>query len=215
MRAAPILFCLLGAFALSASDGLPPRHTADSYPNKGEANGLVVGVEVMDPDRVRSEFSTSLVPDYLVVEVALYPPKGSTLDIVGLDFGLRVDGRLIRPAVPRTIAGMNQKRSNARGRDIVLWPSVGVSTGTYGTGTNVGVGVGTGGGAPGPASTDRDRRIMETELEDRSLQEGAASGPVAGYLFFPAGRVQSGSMEFVYQHNGAELKIPIAAPKKK
>ena len=69
-----------------------------------------VAAEVMDPEQIRNEFSTTLVPTYQVLEVAVYPSKGSTV-ISLLDFGLRVDGRLIRPAAPRTIAARNSAKS--------------------------------------------------------------------------------------------------------
>jgi len=193
-------------------DGLPARSSADAYPAKGEINGLVVAAEAMDPEQVRNEFSTPLVPDYQVLEVALYPAKGSAVDIAGLDFAIRVDGRLIRPAAPRTIAARNQKKANNRGRDIALWPSVGVSTGTYGTG--VGVGVATGPGGRPPMSTGQDRRVMETELDDRGLPEGEADKPVAGYLYFPVGQTKATSIELVYQHDKGDVTIPLTLKKK-
>ena len=159
---------------LASGDGLPPRSQVSDYAAKAEATKFVLAAEVIPPEQVRNEFSTALVPKYQVLEVALYPSKGSTVDVELLDFGLRVDGRLIRPASSRTIAAMIQKKASQGSRDIVLYPGVGVTTGTWGTGTNVGVGVGVGGNRPGPGSTDRDRRVMETELDDRGLEDGVA-----------------------------------------
>jgi hypothetical protein len=216
-----VKFLTTGAlFALStcvgySGQGLPPRADADQYAGKADAAGVVIAVSPIPTDQVRNEFSTTLAPRYEVFEVAVYPPKGSTADLTVLDFGLRVDGRLIRPATPRTIAAMNQKKGRARSRDVVLYPNVGVATGSYGTGTNVGVGVGVGGGAPGPASTDADRRVMETELEERALQEVATDKPVAGYLYFPVGETKSRSVELVYQHDSGEVKIPLELAKQK
>jgi hypothetical protein len=137
------------------------------------------------------------------------------VDVELLDFGLRVDGRLIRPASSRTIAALIQKKAKEGRRDIALYPGVGVSTGTWGTGANVGVGVGVGGRSPGPASTDRDRRIMETELEDRGLEDGIADKPVAGYLYFPVGEAKSQTMELVYQHEDGDVKVLLEVPRKK
>ena len=205
-------FC---ALAVHAQHGLPARPTPDQYPAKASSPAVTVGAEVMDPGQVKNEFSTTLTPTYQVLEVAVYPAKGSTVDITLLDFGLRVDGRLIRPAAPGTIAAMNQKKARSGSRDIVLWPAVGVSTGTWGTGANVGVGVGVGPNRPGPGSTDRDRRIMETEMDDRALQDGPASSAVAGYLYFPVGETKATTIELVYQHGKGELKLPLSLPKKK
>lgn len=196
-------------------DGLPARSQISDYSAKAEAPKFVLAADVIPPEQVKSEFSTALVPRYQVLEVALYPSKGSSIDVELLDFGLRVDGRLIRPASSRTIATMLQKKAQQGGRDIALYPGVGVSTGTWGTGTNVGVGVGVGGNRPGPGSTDQDRRVMETELDDRGFQDGPTDKPVAGYLYFPVGETKSSTMELVYQHQDGDAKVVLAVPKKK
>jgi hypothetical protein len=208
---------VIAACALLANTqrGLPARSTPDNYVAKASVSNFTVAAEVMDPEQIRNEFSTTLVPTYQVLEVAVYPSRGSTVDISALDFAVRVDGRLIRPAAPRTIAARNQRKARSGGRDITLWPAVGVSTGTYGTGANVGVGVGVGDNRPRPASSDRDRGVMETELDDRALQDGVADKAVAGYLYFPVGETKATSMELVYQHDQGELKLPLLLPKKK
>ena len=213
MRRAAVLLIASGLSALA--QGLPARPQPADYPSRAESKGLVVAAEVMDPEQVQNEFSTPLVSRYQVMEVALYPQKGESVDVVLLDFGLRVDGRLIRPATPDRIAARNQRRANERRKDITLWPAVGVSTGSWGTGTNVGVGVGVGDAPPGPGSTDRDRRVMETELEDRGLQDGLANKPVAGYLYFPIGEVKSQSAELIYQLDDREVRVPVTLHKKK
>ena len=216
MKPATAMFALTFCGAmLHGRDGLPARADADRYPGKATAASTVVAAEVMDPEVVRSEFATSLTPRYYVLEVALYPAKGQPVNVDLLDFGLKVDGRLVRPATSKTIAAMNQKKANARRNDITLWPSVGMTTGSWGTGTNVGVGVGMGGGAPGPGSTDRDRHVMQTELDDRALPEGGFEKPVAGYVYFPAGREQAKQVELVYQFDGGEVTIPLTVPKTK
>jgi hypothetical protein len=203
------------ACSLALADGLPARSQVSDYPAKAEASKFILAAEVIPPEQVRNEFSTTLVPRYQVLEVALYPTKGSSVDVELLDFGLRVDGRLIRPASSRTIAAMIQKKAKEGRRDIALYPGIGVSTGTWGTGTNVGVGVGVGPNRPGPASTDRDRRVMETELDDRGFQDGIADKPVAGYLYFPVGETKSDTMELVYQHQDGDAKVVLEVPKKK
>jgi hypothetical protein len=203
------------ACGLASANGLPARSQAADYPAKAEAPKIVLAVDVIPPEQVRNEFSTTLVPKYQVFEIALYPSKGSTIDVDLLDFGVRIDGRFIRPASSRAIAALIQKKAREGRRDIALYPGVGVSTGTWGTGTNVGVGVGVGGRTPGPASTDRDRRVMESELKDRGLEDGVADKPVAGYLYFPVGETKSETMELVYQHEDGDVKVVLEVPKKK
>ena len=214
MKCAGALLLIVWTVA-AYGDGLPTRSTVDQYAAKAAAKGLTIAADVIPPEQVRNEFSTTLVPNYQVLEIAIYPQSGYTVDISIIDFALRVDGRLIRPAEPRTIAVRNQKQANRGGRDITLWPSVGVSTGTWGTGTNVGVGVGVGGRHPGPGSTDRDRRVMETELDDRSLQDRIADKPVAGYLYFPVGETSAKSAQLVYQHDTGDITLSLDLPAKK
>ncbi len=210
-------FCafVVAACVTCAAQGLPPRSDADQYSAKSEVAGSIIAATVIPADQVRNEFATSLVPQYQVLEVAIYPTKGGSAEVNLMDFGLRVDGRFIRPAEPRTIAAMNQKKARSGGRDVVLYPNVGVQTGSWGTGTAVGVGVGVGGNHPGPASTDQDRRVMQSELEERALQDTAADKPVAGYLYFPVGETKARSVELVYQHDAGEVKLPLELPKTK
>jgi hypothetical protein len=202
--------------ALAADPGLPARATAADYPAYAEDKGVRVGAELMDPDVVRGSFSTDL-GNYAVVEVAVYPAKdGKPIDLSAIDFAMKFEGRTIRPATPRSIAGVNQRRGQARSRDIVLYPNVGLTTGSWGTGTSVGVGVGMGGpGAPpGPASTDRDRDVMEMELEEKELKDAVVSKPVAGYLYFPVGKTKSKTpaYELHYEAEGVAVRVPLKTP---
>ncbi|MEJ7607348.1 MAG: hypothetical protein WKF37_14055 [Bryobacteraceae bacterium] len=187
MRGLIVAGCSIGALFA----GLPVRSDIADYPARAQDQGVQVAAEALSHDDVKNLFATDL-SKYLVVEVAVWPKAGTELEVSAIDFSLRGEaGRpVIRPGSPRTIAGVNQRRSQSRRNDIVLYPTVGLSTGSWGTGTNVGVGVGTGGGRPGPASTDRDRDTMELELDERGLRDGATRKPVAGYVFsrFPGSR---------------------------
>jgi hypothetical protein len=177
---------------------------------------VTLAAEYMPPEQVRGSFATDL-SRYIVLEVALYPGGGKSLDIAHLDFALKADGRTVRPATARAIAGSNQRRGKSRANDILLYPTVGVTTGSWGTGTSVGVGVGMGGGAPGPASSDRDRDVMEQEIEDRVLPETASSKPVAGYLFFPAGNNRRRASSYVLEYTGpsGDVRLTVPMPKTK
>ena len=200
---------------LSATDrGLPARGSVADYQAHGGDKGVVVAAEFMDPEMVRGTFATDL-SQYAVIEVAVWPKKGGPpLDLSSMDFALRADGRMVRPAEPRSIAGINQRKGQARSRDIALYPSVGMSTGTWGTGTMVGVGVGPAGG-PGPASTDQDRRVMEMELEDKALRDAVIDRPVAGYLYFPLGKTRASAYQLEYSVDDIDVKMTLQAPKKK
>lgn len=208
---------LLVTISLWANRGLPARNSAADYSGHGESGGVTVAAESMDADQIKGTFATDLT-DYAVLEVAIYPRKdGTQLDLQTMDFALRVDGRMVRPADPRSIAGILQRRAQGRSRDIVLYPTVGMTTGSWGTGTMAGVGVGMGGGAPGPASTDADRRVMENELDDRLLQDALITRPVAGYLYFPvpAGKRRGGTWVLEYDSGATQVKLSLPAPRTK
>ena len=203
------MFMVAVAMCVAAANrGLPARPNAADYPAHAESKGVTVAADPVDPDQVRGTFSTDL-KNYIVVEVAVYPKNGQTLDLSTIDFALLLDGRTVRPATPKSIAGINQRKSRSRMDDITVWPSVGVSTGSWGTGTSVGVGVGMGGGAPGPASTDADRRAMETELYDQSLQDALITKPVAGYLYFPAAKRKDLNAVLEYSLDDIQVKVPL------
>jgi hypothetical protein len=206
-------FCV---WAQRASDGLRPRSSPADYAAQAEDKGVKIAAEVVSLDDVRNMFSTDL-SSYVVVEVAVWPGSKS-VDLSGVDFALKLDSSRnpLRPVSARTISGVLQRKGQSRRDDIVLYPSVGVTTGTWGTGTNVGVGVGMGGGAPGPASTDQDRRTMQMELEERGLPDTIVQKPVAGYLFFPAGSKNRKltSVELIYDSDAANIKMTLPADRK-
>jgi hypothetical protein len=56
---------------------------------------------------------------------------------------------------------------------------------------------------------------MQTELEERALQDTSTDKPVAGYLYFPVGDTKAKSVELLYQHDGGEVRIPLELPKQK
>lgn len=115
--------------------------------------------------------------------------------------------------------------------DVTVRQSVGVGyesgPGPYGgrTGgwtTAAGVGVGVGEPDPRypgstPASRDRDRRAIEMELTYKSLPNGAAAAPVAGYLYFPAPskKKSSGVYELDYEGAGKMVRLYVPPPPKR
>ena len=215
MKRLSTMLLALPLLVSAANNGLPVRSSVADYPAYGEDKGVVVAADLMDPEQVKGTFATDL-SQYAVIEVAVWPKKdGTPLDLSAIDFALRADDRMIRPAEPRSIAGINQRKGQARSRDIALYPNVGVTTGTWGTGTMVGVGIGPGGNAPGPASTDQDRRVMEMELEDKGLRDAMITQPAAGYLYFPLGKTRASSYQLEYSLNGVDVKMTLQAPKKK
>jgi hypothetical protein len=176
--------------------GLVPLGQASDYPYYLERGDFSLGAKVLSPQEVESLFASDLNRGYIVVEVAVYPPQGGAVELSQSQFLLRQDGSrdYARAAKPSDAAGALQRKNAKRGsgRDVTLYPQVGVGYSTggpyYGRGggwnTSVGVGVGVG-PSDAPASTEADRDAMETELTDKGLPAGRFDKPVAGYLYFP------------------------------
>ena len=194
MRVANTLF-LIALCALAAPKGTVPRVDASRYAAHA---GETVGASLLSPEQTRNVFASDLARCCVVVEVALYPESGRSLEVSLGDFALRIAGTdtAAKPSSAKVVAGSIQK-GNASDRNITISPQVGIG---YETGrpyydpvtgerrggglrTSAGVGVGVG-QTPPAAATTRDREVMELELSEKGLPEGAASAPVAGYLYF-------------------------------
>src|SRR5450755_1453759 len=90
-----MLLCLPG---LVLGQGTEPKRKPDDYDVHAQARGAVVGAEFMVHSFSRGEQSY-VAQDYLVVEVALFPPKGETLAVQNGNFQLSINGRkqLLQP----------------------------------------------------------------------------------------------------------------------
>ena len=96
MRAIPLLIsCAALAFA---QEGTTPKPKAEDYESHGQARNLAIGAEYM-VHSFSGDGVTYIAKDYLVVEVALYPPKDQSLTVDSRAFSLRVNGGK-RPILP-------------------------------------------------------------------------------------------------------------------
>jgi len=198
-RAASVaaLTCML-ALGLMAEDraGIVPLENAGKYPQQAEREDFVLGAKVLGAKDVERLFASDLNKHYVVVEVAIYPREGRLAEVSADQFVLyeEASSESARAAAPRDAARILQQanaKRNHGGRDIVLYPSVGVGYSTGGpyhrggVSTSVGVGVGVGDPGGSGADTPDDRDAMEAELSEKGLPSGEFAKPVAGYLYFP------------------------------
>jgi hypothetical protein len=197
--------------AVWAQSGLKPPPSASDYRANAAAGQFEIGARLLTIEQVRSTFATPIDRDYLVVEVALYPTR--EIDVRLPDFALRVGGSgdLLRPIAPRIIAG-RVARPARRGRDVELYPAVGVGYGRYGGGgvwtTGAGVGVGIGTSHP-PQASDRDLRTMEAELAEQGIGAGSHIQPVAGYLYFAAPKKRTVTFDLEYHQQADRVTLPL------
>ena len=213
-----ILVLGMASFAADQPE-LKPLSSAKEYPSSKYQANYSLGAKKLSKEMVHKTFATDLRDSYVVVEVAVYPENGKSLDVNRSDFTLRVKGTqdVLRAAGPAEVAAYAQKRP-AKNRDVAVIPTAGVVYENYpdaygnrhsGVATEAGVGVAVGSAYP-TASTDKDRQVMETELRDKGLPEGKIDKPVAGYLYFPVDNKSKGGVPTGI-HNGREHFGPAAA----
>lgn len=231
-----VLFFLSAVLVFaSGADGIKPRPAASDYPVKDQAGNVTIAAAVLDPDQVKSLFSTDL-KDYVVVEVGVYPAAGNNVNVTPDDFAIRIGtDEVVRAANPGAIAAAKVRKNapsrQSRRSDIDIYPTADIGYesggggydpvtgrrrgGMYGGG---GVGVGVGGSRypdyPAPASTGPDREVMQQELADKTLPAGPTDQPVAGYLYFRLPpKSQNSALELQYYAKSGKVRLPLPAVK--
>jgi len=210
------------AAAAAAQTGVPPRLASTEYPARND----LVGAVIVPASQVAKVFSDPIAKDYVVVEIAVYPVTGQSVDLQTLDFALN-DGSGARsyPATPEEAAWHGHKpvTSNAsQGPHLVGEAGVLVgthtdpSTGrqTHGVATYGGVGVDSRPLPPAaqPSPAD-DPHTIEGRLRRMAFPGGQTDRPVAGYLYFPKGskRPKGGAygLEYSQGSDRKELAVPL------
>ena len=184
----------LCASGLFAQGGTEPKPKPEDYEVHGHARGAALGAEFM----VHSFSGTGvtyLAPEYLVVEVALYPPKGTEIDVQPGAFALRLNGR--KPLAPAGIGMVAASLGHPEWRQT---PHLEAGAGTDGGAVVL--------GAPPPPSipgrtsapprvpgpeqnpaaggvTPAPRTTAEELLQETALPQGKFHSAVSGYLYFP------------------------------
>jgi hypothetical protein len=206
-----LLACCTG---LVFGQGTEPKPKAEEYEVSAVSKNITLGAEYM-VHSFGSGGQMYLADDYLVVEVALYPPKGQTLDVKPGSFSLRLNGKkpILQPVTPATVAASLTQPD---------WmPSRQGQGGPFGGGGGPGVilgspvpGQGSGGStgrfptpprapAPGaPGGIDRREPVRAEELiVQTALPAGESRGPVSGFLYFAfKGKPKSlKSVELLYE----------------
>jgi len=215
----------LASVTLAIADGpkgTEPRPAAARYAAHAEMNGVAVGARLLTAKQARSIFVSDVNRCCLVVEVALYPSADKPLVVSLNDFSLRTKDSDVaaKPSTAGVVAADLQKRARSD-RDVTVSPVYGVTyesgrgydpvngtTSQHGLGQTAGVIVGVGSGS-NPASTDKDRSVMETELSEKGLPEGAASKPVAGYIYFPISPKKGAGQQLEYNVGEKQVVLPL------
>jgi len=186
------------ALAAAAQTGVPPRATFRDYQAHNDSPGTPAGAAIVPAGQVAKVFTSLIAKDYIVVEFALYPAPGDTVDLQSLDFAL-TDGADFRsyPATPEEAAWHGKKPpSNTSTQLAHVTAEAGVIVGSrtdpytgrqeHGVGTYGGVAVDNRPAPPPPQpSPADDPYAVEGRLRRMAFPGGRTDQPVAGYLYFP------------------------------
>jgi len=221
MRYLAILLASAAAFAQSDkpavfTEGTPPKASASEYPITGRWANLELGA-----DYLVHSFGTGeqmyLAENYLVVEIAMFPPKGDSVSVEYGAFSLRINGKkqALFPLEPGIAAHNLNRRDPYQSRG----PMADIGLG--------GIGVGTGGqrGGSQVPGGPQDRRLptppraqgndddlkpvvrAEDILLRTALPAGTFKGPVSGFLYFPYSGKASGVKTAELLFHDAVLKL--------
>jgi hypothetical protein len=170
----------------------------------------------LKPDQVAKMFSSDIEKHYVVMEVALYPQNGATVDVDRFDFGLRFGGKQeTHPDAPEAAAVPWREKGRINERVAVTEQAgVFVATQKDQTGrrtTAAGAYDATGVAVGGPQSQPYpdpprgpDPAVLEDRLKARELPEGKTSRAIAGYLYFPRPpkKPKDSKLELTYSKDG-------------
>ena len=189
-----ILATLCASVALA--QGTDPKLKPEDYEAHGQAKSADIGAEFMIHS-FSGHGLTYIAEDYLVVEVALYPPKDHEMVVKAGEFALRVNGRkAISPQPPSMVVSSLQHPEWQTPRGVQAGGGIG----------NIGVILGgprrpqtpypnpepTTPGPPrapvpdNPSRIDREPPMTASQLlTETALPEGRYHGAVSGFIYFP------------------------------
>jgi hypothetical protein len=194
MRSIWLAICCAACWAQSF--GTTPKPKAEDYEVHNQAGTTGVGVEYMVHSFSSGE-QMYLVNGFLVVEVALYPPKGSEVHVERSAFKLRVNGKgALATEPPQDVVAELLHPSQRSGPRLESGGGLGpVIMGTpqpTGPG-NPPVNRPQPPRAPDTSGVEKQEPESETDLLMRTaLPEGDYPGAVSGFLYFPySGKTKS------------------------
>lgn len=213
----------LASVAFAAPKGTVPRSSANRYPAHTQGDGTSIGATLLTPKEARKTFVSDVNRCCVVIEFAIYPEKDKSLTVSLDSFTLRLIGSetAAKPSSAKIVSATLQKKAQDQ-RNVSVSPTAGIGyesgsaydpvTGTQRRGgvyTTAGVAVAIASPGSEPGSSEKDRAVMETELGEKSLPEGATTAPVAGYLYFPISRTQKATYQLEYILNGSKVKLAL------
>ena len=196
------------ALASCALAGTAPKPKADDYPVQARVGDIEIAAAYL-VHTLPGESTNFLVPDYLVVEIAIYPPKSQAVEAFTGQFHVRLNGKKDVLADTPEMVAMSLKYPHLGHKG--LQPQVGIGPVILGreppNERMPGDQRPNSGKAPDP-----DRPSPQTAAEAAVAQafpDCPCDKAVSGYLYFPYdGRVKSlKSLELIWQRGEERATI--------
>lgn len=208
---------LAAGVCFAQSTGTETKPKPDEYPVQAQikiaGQPVTLGAEFMVHSFSRGE-EMYIAPDFLVVEVALYPPKGNKIRVSPTQFSLRVNGKPpIGPQPPGAVAA-SLSHPERRGGPHFSGGLPGVGIGLPRRPTGAPGPQDPGAGAPNPMPQDNPdlqskEHVSAEELAvQTALPQGDFSGPVSGFVYFAfKGKTSSiKTLELLFEDTAVKLR---------
>lgn len=213
MRYLAVLCCGGLVFA----QGTEPRAKAQDYEVHDAVKGVAIGAEYMVYS-VSGQGKTFVIPDHLVVEVALFPPRPGSVTASASEFQLRVDGRMLRPVTPQMVVTAIERQEWRQPRGVQATAGMGDDVVILGGPTRGQPPYGNRRTTPmPPRAPEPENRSgippappvrAEELVVSTAFPAGEHRGPVSGFLYFPytakASKIRS--VELIYDDARLKLK---------
>src|SRR5215469_4087583 len=106
------MFCPAALALAQQTSGVDPRPSVADYPAHTGNDAVSVGAVVISGPDQRKSLGVDWSPNYLIVEVALYPEPGHTLTVAPRDFMLRAGDERVPPVDAETIVPYPRTSTN-------------------------------------------------------------------------------------------------------
>ena len=207
-----------------ADTGTAVKSSPSEYQAHEAVRGAVLAASVIAPDQVARIFSSAVSKNFVVVDLAVFPENGRSVDLSSIDFSLNTN----LASTPAEVAWHGKKQPSldpripsSRPVNVTTEVGVAVASGTnpatgrtqHGVGTYEGVAVDNypRPAAPPPSSSSTDNTyVLEGKLRGYELQEGPTSAPISGYLYFPLDKKRKGDVPVLeYSRSGERARLTL------
>jgi hypothetical protein len=217
------LATFLAILAIADDTPVSPRPTPTDYPAHDSLKTAAIAAAIVPPEQVKKIFSADTAKTYVVVEVAVYPQAGSSLDVDLIDFALKTGEQVVRASEPRDIGNAWPSAKNpsigSRGPNVTTEAGVIVDRETDPITGRPRTSVGTYEGVavsnyprndPPPPPPSKNSGDVDDKIRKMALAQGPAKAPVAGYIYFRyhARKQDAFTLNYTNDDGSIDLKFP-------